>query len=119
MDRAGEIAFDEPAEGFEIGLVLNIANGAAQRTGAIERALRAAQHLDPGQIEGNRLGSAAISGADADRRLVEIDTDRGVAGGGADAADLQLGVSFGAAGLYGEAGHGAGQIVDSRDCRTV
>jgi len=58
MHRAREIAFGEPAERLEIGLVLDIANGAAQRTGAIERSLRASQHFDPGEIERDRLGTA-------------------------------------------------------------
>src|SRR6185312_10537335 len=85
----GNFTFDIPAEGIEIGFARDVADGAAHRARAIQRALRALQHLDAVEIEQPDVGlaSAAVIRIRAgDDRLVVVHAD-GRRPGGGDAAD--------------------------------
>src|SRR3546814_8837900 len=66
-----------PGKDLEIGEVRlrgDVADGAAFRTGAEQRALRTAQHLDPLEVEdrGQRIAGAETERAHLDRRVDAI-----------------------------------------------
>ncbi len=86
--RCGRLA----AELGQVDRVGPKADDAALGAGAVQRALRPAQHLDLVDVQEIRLGLAHVVGAPIprrDRHVVEIDADRGCARGRADAADLE------------------------------
>jgi hypothetical protein len=70
----------------------DVAHRAALGTGAEQRALRPAQHLDAVDVEGLRQRVVGIEGqrAHLDRRVVEIDAGGAGAAGRGDAADREM-----------------------------
>ncbi len=97
-----------------VGLVGDVLQQAAHRTGAVQGALRASQHLDVVQVEQAEvergLRAVDIGAAGAERHVVDVDADRGdrlLTGGYAADAD---GVVAGAGGGDVDAGL-VGQVV--------
>ena len=78
-----------------VGDIGDIVDQPAQRRGTEQRALRAAQHLDPLQVERIDVGNADREARLHQRHFVQIIADRGLAlfmiGGGGDAADHHFG----------------------------
>ena len=103
---------------FVDGLLEDHAHRAGHGAGAVQRALRAAQHfdlLDVEHLQVGRTGAAVAGGAGrtADRDFVVIDADLGLAGA-LDAADHDAPCA-GAAVDQGQAGHGLGVVADVVD----
>ena len=70
---------------------------AADRAGAVERSLRAAQDLDPGEVVGQQvdreIAAFGIGRDRPDRRIVDIDADGGVGAERRDAAQGDAGAA--------------------------
>src|SRR3546814_13197847 len=84
-----------PGKDLEIGEVRlrgDVADGAAFRSGAEQRALRTAQHLDALEVEdrGQRIVGTEAERAHLDRRVVDIDPGRPCARARRNAADADL-----------------------------
>ena len=108
----GHVGTRRGAEGIEIRLLGDEADGAAHRARAVEGALGTAQHLDAIQIEQLRLhGAVELAVADGHRYLVDVDADRRRSRHGADAANLDVVETRSRAGGERDAGHRAGDVV--------
>ena len=90
VDGAGQVRRNRAADGREVGLVRQEADGAAFGAGAVERALRAAEHLDAVEVKKAWLRHALVAVLGDDRHVVQVDADRRVADGGTHAADRDV-----------------------------
>ena len=94
--RGGEAAHaDVGLELLQVGRLGNDAHDAGQRTGAEQRALRAAQHLDAVDVDQAQVRLAAMVGQHAGDGFAEVGRGRGghAAFRGADAADADRAVT--------------------------
>ncbi len=113
----GDVAGDLAAEFVQVGRFGKVADRAAFRAVAPERALRPAQHLDAIEVVEagqGRTGVEEVLGRDRD--VVQIQTHRGRPGSGADPADHHVGEASGAPGrVECHSGYRPGDVVEALD----
>ena len=95
-----------------IGLAGQEADSATFRAGPIQRALRAAQHLDTVKIDQAGCCCPLVAAGGDQRHFVDIDAHCGVADRGADAANGDILLPGAAMGRKGNAGYDSGNILN-------
>src|SRR5579863_5552648 len=87
MLRAGQLLTEIAAGVVRVGLHRDVSHRTAFGARAIERALRATQHLDAINVDQTRFRIALVTRDRDDGYFVDVRADGGVTHGGTDAAD--------------------------------